>query len=80
MGWSREYQSCWFESLTLSADVYYDVDEEGEIIISEVSNEDGDVWTEDELDEDDPDLLEEILDYLEDMLDLDIEDLYSSSK
>jgi len=61
-------------------DVYYDVDEEGEIIISEVSNEDGDVWTEDELDEDDPDLLEEILDYLEDMLDLDIEDLYSSSK
>ena len=66
--------------MTLSADVYYDVDEEGEIIISEVSNEDGDVWTEDELDEDDPDLLEEILDYLEDMLDLDIEDLYSSSK
>jgi len=59
-------------------DVYYDIDEQGEIIISEVTNVDGDVWTEDELDEDDPDLLDEILDYIEDILDLDIEDLYSS--
>jgi|TARA_Y100000034_G_C6593319_1_gene257816 hypothetical protein len=50
-------------------DVTYDVDEDGDAVIVEVTDEEGESWDDDELEEEDPELHEEIMEFLEDLLD-----------
>tara|TARA_Y100000310_G_scaffold50946_1_gene47001 strand:- start:159 stop:362 length:204 start_codon:yes stop_codon:yes gene_type:complete len=50
-------------------DVTYDVDEDGDPVIVEVTDEEGESWDDDELEEEDAELHEDIMEFLEDLLD-----------